>query len=246
MNTYQPNPNYHQKKIDGAANFAVHVVRLLNYFYKIEYKHQERLYPLADKPFVLLPRHQHWFDIPLDGMLLKRALNRYGNYVMKASLPKIIFEPLGGITIIRQKDLEKLTRKNLYTSILESFPVYSTSLQQLKKKAFKDALKEANHKKNRVYSYHLPNLLSRDEIIVLYIDGVRLFNKPVEINHSNLKKLQGVQHTLQKPITIVPLDSKYDLVKRTITLTVGRPIEFKKDNLEEIVEHLKTEVKTWY
>jgi len=56
-------------------------------------------------PALLLPKHQSYWDILLEGDLLRKR-GRFANLVMKGSLPSL-FKYGGGIPIIRPKDVSK-------------------------------------------------------------------------------------------------------------------------------------------
>ena len=70
---------------------------MINSRYNVKFDNVERLQDYMDKGFVMLPKHQSNWDIPLEGMLLKQSIGRYGNYVMKDSLPKVL-QYLGGLS----------------------------------------------------------------------------------------------------------------------------------------------------
>jgi len=217
------NPDYKIKRNNLLAYIVTNAASLILHFnYDISYEHRKRLRDLGDKGFVLLPKHQHWLDIPLDGLLLKETLNRYGNYIMKNVLPKWILEPLGGISIIRGRDdLPELVKKH----------------------GKKKAIEIAKEKENEIYSYAIPNLLARNEIIVTYIEGHRYFQKEAKITASNVKNLMKSQKMLGEQITFVPVDSEYK--DKEVIIKVGKPIKVPDNGLEELIEHLRNEVELW-
>jgi hypothetical protein len=233
--------NYQIKRKDWCANFGRGLCSaVLKILYDIEYKNIDRLKQLEDKGFVMLPKHQSWLDIPLEGMLLKEALDRCGNYIMKNSLPKWIFEPLGGISIIREKDM-----KNLVKHYMKEYALSSPEMNdaEIKRKAFKEAVKEANARKERVYNYEIPNLLARNEIIVAHPEGTRYFKQLVKLEPGNINKLLKVQKQMGQQITFVPLEINYE--KSRIILNVKNPIQVKDNDLETLMKHLTHEVELW-
>lgn len=62
---------------------------------------------LPKGPYVLLPKHQQMFDIPLEGTIIYEQTRQLGNYVMRKLPFNFFLEMLGGITIARPKDLKK-------------------------------------------------------------------------------------------------------------------------------------------
>ena len=233
--------SYQIKRQDWSAKMCRGLCSaVLKILYDIEYKNIDRLKQLEDKGFVMLPKHQSWLDIPLEGMLLKEAFDRCGNYIMKNSLPKWIFEPLGGISIIREKDMKNLVRLYMREYAISSPDMNDT---EIKRKAFKEAVKEANARKERVYNYEIPNLLARNEIIVAHPEGTRYFKQLVKLEPGNINKLLKVQKQIGQQITFVPLEINYE--KSRIILNVKNPIQVKDNDLETLMKHLTHEVELW-
>tara|TARA_Y100000310_G_C20654534_1_gene801301 strand:+ start:811 stop:1608 length:798 start_codon:yes stop_codon:yes gene_type:complete len=231
---------------------------VLGGMYNISYENKERLWGLRDKGFVLLPNHQKWIDIPLEGILLKRKLGREGNYIMKGSLPNWLFEPMGGISIIRDKEMVTLTRK--YSNIAQERQVRTLTEEYGKEKAIeiangdkmKDlakkygkgkAIKAARDREDEIYGYEIPNLLARDEIIVTHIEGTRRSEERVEIGRANVKNIIKSQKAYGEQITFVPLDIKYE--GKNVILKVGNPVKVPDGGIEELLEHLRNEVEKW-
>tara|TARA_Y100000310_G_scaffold61961_1_gene57206 strand:- start:8954 stop:9619 length:666 start_codon:yes stop_codon:yes gene_type:complete len=216
------NADYRLKRKTIPTYIGVNVSSLiLGSTYNISYEHKERLWGLRDKGFVLLPNHQKWIDIPLEGILLKRKLCREGNYIMKGSLPNWLFEPLGGISIIRDKEMMILAGK------------YGR----------RKAIKAAREREDDIYGYDIPNLLARDEIIITHIEGTRRNEKEVEIGRANVKNIMKSQKAYGEQITFVPLDIKYE--EKNITLKIGNPIKVPDGGIDELLEHLRNEVERW-
>ncbi|MDP7141017.1 MAG: 1-acyl-sn-glycerol-3-phosphate acyltransferase [Candidatus Woesearchaeota archaeon] len=217
------NTNYRLKRKTIPTYIGVNVSSLvLGNTHNISFEHKERLWGLRDKGFVLLPNHQKWIDIPLEGILLKRKLNREGNYIMKGSLPKWVFEPMGGISIIRDKEVKILAEK------------YGR----------REAIRAAREREEEIYTHEIPNLLARDEIVVTHIEGTRMEMDEVKIGKANVKNIMKSQKAYGEQITFVPLDIKYE--GKDVTMKVGNPIEVPDEGIEELLEHLRNEVERWY
>jgi hypothetical protein len=131
-------------------------------YYQPSYRNLQRLKPLRESGFVLLPNHQSNLDIVFEGLMLHKAIGRKGYYVMKNSLPSFL-DYLGGIRTIRKKDL---------------------ALPESKEDRRKE-LERAKIQREYVIST-ISQLLSKQEIVVLHQQGNRAYNRPFEINLPNL------------------------------------------------------------
>ncbi len=197
----------------------------LDFYYTINFRNTERLRQLDDKGFVMLPKHQSALDIILEGMLLKRVLGRYGNYVMKDSLPKWL-EYIGGISIVQRPQLKR-------------------HINQAKDRNVKKQILN-NAKERREYVYKMvENSLLKDEIVVIHTEGKRAYKMPFEINIPNLRRLLNVQENIGKMIYFVPLNIKYEDKSKygsSIELIVGNQIRVADNGLDQLVEHLRKEI----
>ena len=173
----------------------------------------------------MLPKHQSTLDIILEGMLLKRVLGRYANYIMKGTLPRWL-EYIGGISITQGKHLKRMLKKNK------------------NRHSKRDILQEAKERRDYVDNIIL-NLLLMDEIVVVHSEGTRSYKEPFSINVPNIKKLLDMQKKLGKDITFVPLNIKYEdksKYRSSIELIVGNPINVPDNGLDKLVGHLKEEI----
>ncbi len=197
----------------------------LDFYYTINFRNTERLEQLDDKGFVMLPKHQSALDIILEGMLLKRVLGRYGNYVMKDSLPKWL-EYIGGISIVQRPQLKR-------------------HINQAKDRDVKKQIL-SNAKERREYVYKMvENSLLKEEIVVIHTEGKRAYKTPFEINIPNLRRLLNVQENMGKMITFVPLNIKYEDKSKygsSIELIVGNRIRVEDNGLDKLVDHLREEL----
>jgi len=217
--------DYRKKRIDSLAGFVIDTSSVvLNNFYRVNFQNTERLALYADQGFVLLPKHQSNLDILFEGMLL-RKIGRYGNYVMKDGLPKC-FEYLGGISIMRIKDLRK-----------------DPDYHDREKRA--EMITVAKERREEVED-ELSRLLDADEIIVAHIEGKRHYHQKAKINRANLQRFLDIQRRLGKQISFVPLDIIYsDLgqFRSEVSLNVGNPIKVADEGIEDLARHLANEIE---
>ena len=137
----------------GATAFAISAM------YSIAYQHEERLYPLKDTPFILLPKHQSLVDILLEGKIIRDLLNRPAYYVMKTELPDSL-RFLGGIKIARPKDLLK---------------------QDAQAMGDREKVRKAIEQRNMVYDC-IRSVYDDGEIIVVHPEGERNYDRVAPIN----------------------------------------------------------------
>ena len=213
---------YQDKRNDFFIDATVLACSLFTSIYYLpSYRNLQRLKPLKESGFVLLPNHQSNMDIIFEGITLHKAIQRKGYYVMKNSLPSFL-DYLGGIRTIRRKDIVKPETKDDRKVELE------------------------RAKKQREYVLDkLHQLLSKEEIVVLHQQGNRAYKKPYEINLPNLKKLLITQTRLGRQIPFVPLTISYEDVLKPMTrviIDVGNPIQVPDNGLETLAEHLMKEI----
>ena len=195
-------------------------------FYDISFKNTYRFDGLENKGLVVLPKHQSWMDIPLIGLTLNKAYGNHGYVIMKDSLTKIL-EYCGGVPIVRKKDALK--------------QLDGTESREQKKAMILMA------KKTRDYVTGIMGyILSKRDIITLYPETTRYYKRLGPINRAPLKRLLEVQKTLDEPITFLPIDVEYEDHKRfrsKVLVDIRRPIQVNSDGLDQLVEHLRNEIK---
>lgn len=210
-------------RIDFLSNIAVSVTSgIVKSKYNIGIKNEHFLDDYADKGFVLLPKHQSNWDIILEGMLLKETIGRYGHYVMKDSLPKF-FEYLGGIPVLRARDLLKIKDKE-------------------ERRAYTLAAREKSNRKDEM----VINLLANEEIYVCHVEGKRYYQQSSKIPLKNINALLNIQKEVGRPIPFIPLDIKYEDLNKSgssIILSVGKPITVPDDGLDMLANHLVSEIE---
>ena len=191
---------------------------VLKHNYDVEIKGGDNLKAFQKEGFVLLPKHQHTFDIPLEAIVLKNYLNRHAYYIMKDSLPGF-YRLLGGIPIKRAKEIKNEDKEKRATLIEEA-------------------------KKTREYvRKKMLELLLKDEIVVFHFEGGTAYKKETILNPAILNRLIRTQKDYLmakgKELYFVPMDIYYEDVHRKhtqIEVTVGNP--FTAPNLEELADSL--------
>lgn len=182
--------------------------------WNFQYENPENLESVKDKPFVILPEHERWWDIPIHDMILKELTGRYGYYLMKAPLPKGVLGIGGGIQIARKIDIKK----------------------------GKITYEEAKLRNEYVFEKILPYLLQKGEIIVDYIGGTRnkLRQKSV-INRTALEKIHDVQKINKKPTIYVPIGTQYENMQKPrskVILRVGQPFQASDGNIGKLEQEI--------
>jgi len=223
---------YKSKKRDWACFICREAAyAFVRYKHKIYFEGLDRLQCLSDQPFILIPKHQHYFDIILEGVVLKKGANRNGHYIMKDELPSIC-DYMGGVRVVRTLDVvqgntQQLTGKDRQFIRLQ--------------------LKEAR-KRSKYVSQVINYLLNDGEVVVTHPEITRNYQQrgDEETVRNNLAKLLHLQRKSGTPTTFVPLDFLYeDVAKRRsrILVTVGNPIQVADDGLDELVGHMADEIK---
>ena len=228
--------NFKSKKKDWFATVCIDAVHAYLWSkFNIYYEHLNRLHPLSDKPFLLIPKHQHMYDIFLEGIVLRKVIHRNAYYIMKDELP-VICEWGGGIPIMRKHDISRKEEKDM-----------TKEERAIARAAARKLLKEAR-KRSRYVSKVIQYLLDNNEIVVTHPEITRNYqergDKATVVN--NLSKLLHLQRQNGSPITFVPLDFYYQAVTRRgsdIIVTVGNPIQVPNDGLDELVRHMANEIE---
>ena len=155
---------------------------LVNSVFSIAFSGQEHLKGLEDKGFLLLPRHESYFDIPLECLYLHQTLGRNAYYLMKSSLPDWL-RHLGGIKILRQPDI----------------------LAAPKEKR-RELLARKEQRPEYVYAL-VSRLLDVGEIVVIHPEGKGNKGGPFQPHEDLLKTVSGLE-TLADPL-FVAMDIQY-------------------------------------
>ncbi len=215
--------DYKSKRIDPLVWLArtAYMDVVVRPRYVVRYENLENLASVEDKGFVILAKHQHWHDIPIIGTALHKSLKRNANYPMADYLPAP-FVLLGGIPIMRIKDVKKLSQSN-----------------KLGREEKIKLLEKAREVKNEFYGRKIPSLLKQDEIVVLFPEGTRNFKTYGIISDSVLKKLVETQSLINKEIPFVPVDIHYEDLKKIgseIKIDIRKPVYV--DDWKELKDEL--------
>lgn len=175
---------------------------------------------LEDKPVMILAKHQHYFDIPLEAESLRRGAGRKAHFVMKYSLP-VWMEELAGVKIFRPKDLKAIEDKQRRREVSKRGKV--------------------NNKRTDAY---LTGALKESEVILIHPETTR--NPYIEgfIPPQMLTYVMELQENSGKEVAFVPLDIHYDNPMATgsdIEVAVREPV-FTEDP-SELEKHLVREIE---
>jgi 1-acyl-sn-glycerol-3-phosphate acyltransferase len=221
-------PGFRARRIEWLTTTCYHLAsNFVRSIYDIEVRNPENLLPLKEKGFVMLPKHQYLLDIILEDIVLHDTIGRLGHFVMKYTLPRCL-EWLGGIPIIRTKDLEGLCHK-----------------KGISEKEAVQLAKQYRHDVER----SLVNLLARDEIVVVHPEGERRPHMAAEPDHSILRNLAYIQTYVGKSLPFVPLDFFYDeqhVIRPRIEITVGSPIEVPANGHKTLTDHWRNSMRLVY
>jgi len=104
------------KRIDTLYKFCHFFAKhTLETIYDIHYEGK-----LPSPPYVLLPKHQRFLDLPLEGMLIYRENKQLANVIMRDLPFKTFLQALGVILIVRPKDKkEKTERREINNQAIE-------------------------------------------------------------------------------------------------------------------------------
>jgi 1-acyl-sn-glycerol-3-phosphate acyltransferase len=186
---------------------------VINKIYSVKINNSEYLQSLSRSPIVLLPKHQLFLDILIEGMILDQYQQRNGFFVMKDSLPAFLSK-CGGIRIKRLKDLDK----------------------NASPKERKIALHEAQKQKKEVH-YAMEKVLKYNGALVVHPEGSRNYNRIGKIDRTLLGAILKVQEKIPNPVAFIPLSINYlgtpYLPGMKIIVDIAKPLYTnKKEELE--------------
>lgn len=206
------------KRNNRLVDFILYTLTIpvMGSYYKIDYQGYGNIPKKG--PALLLPKHQSYQDILIEGMFLKKA-DRYGNWVMKIGLPAV-FEYIGGIGIMRAKDIIKTKSKD-----------------RRRERAQKARIIEGKAKDYTEWLY------KNNEIIVVHPEGTRKKGKVGNIQRYMIDFTRDVQNRLGIDIAVIPLGIEYESAWKPgskVWVRAGEPIEANTPDISEIV---KLEIK---
>ncbi len=157
---------------------------------------------------LLVAKHQSGHDIPFESHALWKA-GRYGNWLMKPTLPEGILRLVGGIPIHRMKDLH--------------------SIPKPERKAYLEAAKE----QNALTSDYILSLFNEGEIVVVHPEGERVFGAMGKVRGEIIELADSAR------VPIIPLGISYRDAQTygRVKVYVDRPFT-QKPTLEELTYKL--------
>jgi 1-acyl-sn-glycerol-3-phosphate acyltransferase len=175
-------------------------------------------------PALLLPKHRAYRDIPFEGVVLYRYTGRQGNYVMKVGLWGVL-ELLGGVKIIRPKDLRRLKDRE----------------------ARRAEIARAREANQRTVDY-LSWLYRQGEIVVSHPEGQRYRDGMGPLQKEIIEHLLQVERDLGRPIPMFPIGFQYESLCRPgarVFFRVGEPLLSRdfpevKDLVEVLDQRLRS------
>ncbi|MBN2880736.1 1-acyl-sn-glycerol-3-phosphate acyltransferase [Candidatus Woesearchaeota archaeon] len=221
-------PVFQSKKKEGLTKFVLNVLNpIVNFWLDVSYDFDTAAYDFlkSDEPGLILPNHRYMADIPLIGLPLKHFFSSQAHYIMKATLPSS-FEYLGGVPIIRKKDIEKGSSN-------------------------REIILKAKERDNEIYSNIIPSILAQSGRVVIYTETTRSKNSPIlfSLATSFNKKFKKIEENLGSSITYVPVSLCYKngvkfrskvevefLEPVTVSVVDGdKGFTFLKDKLEYLI-----------
>jgi len=145
-------------------------------------------------PALLLVKHRATRDSILLSAILYRHTGRAGNYLMKgkpSGLRNSLLEALGGIKVVRAKDIRKLKSR-------------------AEKKAQLIRAREFNR-----HSYdYITWLFTQDEIVIAYPEGMFFGNRMGPVQSGVIKHTLVVEQDIKIQIPIIPIGIEYQSLRR--------------------------------
>ncbi|MFA7707989.1 MAG: 1-acyl-sn-glycerol-3-phosphate acyltransferase [Candidatus Pacearchaeota archaeon] len=161
-------------------------------------------------PALILAKHQFNMDIPAEGYILNKYLQRPGNWIMKSTIPSFL-EKVGGIGITRLKDVKIIKNKE-------------------KRRGYLEKAKE----KNKDTTEYMTWLYQQGELIVLHPEGTRNPYRMGVINMPLISHTQKLQTELGIKIPLIMLGIEYENKKRfrsNVNINI-KSLDWKQENLE--------------
>ncbi len=193
----------------------------LNIFHRIEYSGVENI--PKQGPAILLPKHQVLRDIPIEGLFLKYKCKRYGSWVMKASLPGLLYL-LGGVPIHRPKDFKKKKeRKDLPRE-------EKMALKAERKRKFELSIMDSMG--------YLEWLYTHGEIVVVHPEGTRYPNAMGGAKKTFIEHARQVERECGIKIPAIPVGIEYEsfnTLDSKVCLRAGEPLDLAMPDLVKVV-----------
>jgi 1-acyl-sn-glycerol-3-phosphate acyltransferase len=215
-------------RIDLWADRAVGFWDVAIKCYNVEYFGLENV-PNSGAALVL-PKHQYLLDIPLEGIALRNS-GRYGNWVMKNSLPGWL-DCLGTIRYVRPDDVKKRVKREK-AKLDDSFK--KAYMKDVGRGLFEE-MKEFNTASNEYSKW----LYSQGEIIVSHPEGTRVRGKMGKLWSEFIDLTRDFSNESGINIPVIPMGIEYAgwsgfSLRPKIYVRLGKQIDVNSDDLMGIV-----------
>ncbi len=171
-------------------------------------------------PALILPKHQAYRDIIIEGQILRTYCNRSGNWVMKSSLPDF-FKYIGAVKIIRFKEIRKRAKK-------------------IKNEGKRREFLEESRLFNQRSMEYIEFLYKNNELVVAHPEGTRVRNKMGTVKTGVIDVTREIQERLGIKIPVIPMGIEYNPFSKfrsKVYVRVGEPLDVNTFDLEKIVEN---------
>ncbi len=219
------NPNaFALRRRPWLVNFSKPVVRLISLYHQISVEDAGNL--PSRGPALLLVKHRATRDSILLSDILHRHTGRAGNYLMKgkpAGMKNSLLEAVGGIKVVRPKDIYKLK-------------------DRAEKKA---RLAQAKAFNRRAYEY-VGWLYTQGEIIIAYPEGMFFGNRLGPIQSGIISQTLAVEQEHDLEIPIIPIGIEYEKLRRPRSrafFRIGPPLHSTQfDSPPDLIAEVKQQL----
>jgi 1-acyl-sn-glycerol-3-phosphate acyltransferase len=187
MTAQQPD-RFELRRKTWAMNLSKPAVKLISLYHHVTVEGADNL--PQQGPALLLVKHRATRDSILLSDIFYRHTHRYGNYLMKgkpSGLKNSLLEALGGINVVRPKDIHNLKSR-------------------AEKRARLEWAREFNQ---RSYNY-VTWLFTQNEIVVTYPEGMFFGNRMGPIQSGVIKHTLAVEQECNIEIPIIPIGIEYE------------------------------------
>ena len=194
-------------------------------FYDISYDGIENI--PKEGPAVLLPKHQCYSDSVILGVMTKKRIGRYLNFLMKSTLPDWI-ERFGTTKIMTPSEYRELSKR-------------------IGNREAREKCEEINRHAFEV----LEDVLKKGELSLIFPEGKLSRQEMGHISVGTLKKVYEIQKEIPEQIPLIPIGieyewlwkGKYPLPPNKISIRIGEPMFFSDSPLEKLCEQLSEDIK---
>jgi len=204
MTVQQPD-RFEFRRKTWAVNLGKPVVKLVSLYHHVTVEGAGNL--PRHGPALLLVKHRATRDSILLSEILYRHTGRAGNYLMKgkpSGLKNSLLEALGGIKVVRPKDIRKFKSR-------------------VEKKAQLEWARQFNQ-----HSYdYITWLFTQDEIVIAYPEGMFFGNRLGPIQSGIIRHMLVVEQEYSIEIPIIPIGIEYENLRRPRSrafFRIGHPL----------------------